>query len=115
MSDKDWYLNEDGSRYAVFMQVPDDPNEQYSVDLVRHSQDEHGLLREQRLTLAQYKSYGVTEEHFYEAEQQLQETGLEDFDVDALVAMPYSDTPIILTAHFPPYSEGDELASTNNG
>ena len=98
MSDKDWYLNDDGSRYAVFLQVPDDPQDQYGVDLVRHAQDEHGLLREQRLTLAQYNSYGEAEEHFYEAEQQMQDTGLEDFDVDTLATMPYSDTLTILTA-----------------
>ena len=87
--------------------------DQYGVDLVRHAQDEHGLLREQRLTLAQYNSYGEAEEHFYEAEQQMQDTGLEDFDVDALATMPYSDTPTILTAHFPPDATGDELATTN--
>ena len=113
MGDKDWILDEDGSRYAVFLQVPDDPQDQYGVDLVRHAQDEHGLLREQRLTLAQYNSYGEAEEHFYEAEQQMLETGLEDFDVDTLVAMPYSDTPIILTTHFPPDAEGDERTTTN--
>ena len=113
MSDKDWVLNDDGSRYAVFLQVPDDPQNPYGVDLVRHAQDEHGLLREQRLTLAQYNSYGEAEEHFYEAEQQMQDTGLEDFDVDTLATMPYSDTPTILTAHFPPDAAGDELATTN--
>lgn len=113
MSDKDWYLDEDGARYAIFLQVPDDPNDQYGVDLVRHAQDENGLLREQRLTLAQYNSYGEAEEHFYEAEQQIQDSSLEDFGVDALATMPYSDAPTILTAHFPPDAEGDERATTN--
>lgn len=113
MSDKDWVLNDDGSRYAVFLQVPDNPNEQYGIDLVRHAQDEHGLLREQRLTLAQYNSYGEAEEHFYEAEQQMQDTGLEDFDVDTLATMPYIDTPTILPAQFPPDADGGELATTN--
>lgn len=113
MTDMEWVLNEDGSHYAVFLQVPDDPEDPYAVDLLRHAQDERGLLREQRLTLAHYNSYGEAEEHFYQAEQQMQETGLKDFDVEALEDMPYSDTPTILTAIYPPDADDDEIVTAN--
>jgi len=38
-------------------------DEPFGVDLVRTTRSEHGLQREQRLTLAEYHSYMSAEEH----------------------------------------------------
>jgi hypothetical protein len=51
--------------YTVELDPPGHPlsDEPFGVDLVRTTQDEHGLSREQRLTLAEYHSYMAAEEH----------------------------------------------------
>lgn len=112
MDDLYRYQHEDGSVYSVDMQLPDDlERDKYQVDMVRHSMDEYGFQREQRQTLAEYKSYGEAEEHLYEAEEQLQKTGLDDFDLEAMADLPYSDEPILLPVVYPPDAEDEDIAT----
>lgn len=106
------YTHDDGSQYSINLTIPNGTErDKYSVDLLRHSVDEHERQREQRHTLAQYNSYGEAEEHFYEAEKQLYKSGLKDFDIEDMSTLPYSATPTLMSVIYPPEAEGDDIAA----
>lgn len=79
------------ARYTVELVSPPSGEEPYGVDLVRITRSEHGLEREQRLTLAEYRSFMSAEEHVREVEGTLLERGRQGLPTEmALVeAMPF--------------------------
>ncbi len=98
--------------YTVELDPPGHPlsDEPFGVDLVRTTRSEHGLEREQRLTLAEYHSYMAAEEHVREVEKTLLEQGRDGLQTDmALVdAMPFEpDTAIYLVGLYPPDPEAE--------
>jgi len=93
------------ARYTVEL-VPPPPlsEDPYGVDLVRTTRSEHGLEREQRLTLAEYHSFMSAEEHVREVEAILLEQGREGLPTEmALVeAMPYEpDDAVYMVGLYP--------------
>lgn len=70
---------EDGEVYEIDMVIKDKYTSfEYDVDLVRWTDDEHGLPRSQRLTLDTHTAYGLAEEHQLGVDQAVTELGLED-------------------------------------
>ena len=104
------------ARYTVEMVPPLPLSEApYGVDLVRTTRNQHGLEREQRLTLAEYRSFMSAEEHVREVEGTLLERGRQGLPTEmALVeAMPFEpDTATYLTGIYPPeWSSGQVTLS----
>ena len=64
--------------YSVELDLPSRPlsDEPYGVDLVRTTHDAHGDERQQRLTLAEYRSQMAAEEHVREVERTLLDQGV---------------------------------------
>jgi hypothetical protein len=93
------------ARYTVEMVPPPPLSETpYGVDLVRTTCSEHGLERQQRLTLAEYHSFMSAEEHVREVEGTLLEQGREGLQAEmALVeAMPYEpDDAVYMVGLYP--------------
>ncbi|MEL7433263.1 MAG: hypothetical protein AAFN11_04890, partial [Chloroflexota bacterium] len=103
MSDTYRHHTED-TTYFVDLVVPEDSDTTpYRVDLVAQSELPDGTDYEKRHALGTYPSYGEAEEHFYEAEQQLQDTGLAEFELE--------DTPVQMPVMFPPEAHATESAS----
>ena len=93
--------------YHVELDLPSRPlsDEPYGVDLVRTTYDAQGDERQQRLTLAEYRSQMAAEEHVREVEQTLLDHGREELDVEMnlVTAMPYeTDEPLYLVGLYPP-------------
>jgi len=93
------------ARYTVEMVPPPPLSEApYGVDLVRTTRDQHGLEREQRLTLAEYRSFMSAEEHVREVEGTLLERGRQGLPTEmALVeAMPFEpDDAVYMVGLYP--------------
>ncbi|MEO1643801.1 MAG: hypothetical protein AAFR67_01345, partial [Chloroflexota bacterium] len=103
MSDTYRHQTEDAT-YFVDLVVPEDTDTTpYRVDLVTQSQFPDGTDYEKRQALGTYPSYGQAEEHFYEAEQQLQDTGLAEFELE--------EETLQLAVMFPPDAREGESAS----
>jgi hypothetical protein len=103
--------------YSVELALPSYPisDEPYGVDLVRTTQNEHGLEREQRLTLAEYYSYMAAEEHVRELETKFLDQGRAGLSTEmALVeTQPYEpDTAIYWLGRYPPDPEAEEGSLT---
>jgi len=93
------------ARYTVEL-VPPPPlgEDPYGVDLVRTTRSAHGLEREQRLTLAEYRSFMSAEEHVREVEGTLLERGREglQIEMDLVEAMPFEpDDAVYLVGLYP--------------
>lgn len=70
---------EDGEVYEIDMVIHDKYTSfEYDVDLVRWTEDDHGLPRSQRLTLDTHTAYGLAEEHQMGVDIAITELGLED-------------------------------------
>jgi len=98
--------------YTVELDPPGHPlsEEPFGVDLVRTTRSEHGLQREQRLTLAEYPSFMSAEEHLREAEKTLLEQGREGLQpaMTLVETMPYEpDSAIYLVGVYPLEPEAD--------
>lgn len=98
--------------YTVELDPPGHPlsDEPFGVDLVRTTRSEHGLQREQRLTLAEYPSFMSAEEHVRELEGTLLEKGRDGLQTEmALVkTMPFEpDSAIYLVGVYPLEPETD--------
>jgi hypothetical protein len=101
--------------YTVELVPPSHPlsDEPFGVDLVRTSRSEHGLEREQRLPLAEYRSYMAAEEHVRETEAILLEQGRDGLTTQmALVdEMPFEpDSAVYLVGLHPPDTETDRAS-----
>jgi len=98
--------------YRVEVDFPQRPlsDEPYGVDLVRTTHDAEGLERQQRLTLAEYRSQMAAEEHVREVEQTLLDQGRAglDAEMNLVAAMPYeTDEPLYLVGLYPPAPDAD--------
>ncbi|HMN12764.1 MAG TPA: hypothetical protein PKD55_10620, partial [Bellilinea sp.] len=85
-------------------------DEPYGVDLVRTTHDVDGLERQQRLTLAEYRSQMAAEEHVREVEQTLLDQGRAglEAEMNLVAAMPYeTDEPLYLVGLYPPAPDAD--------
>ena len=92
--------------YSVEIDLPRPlSDEPYGVDLVRTTHNAEGLERQQRLTLAEYRSQMAAEEHVHEVEQTLLDQGRDGLDAEMslVAAMPYeTDEPLYLVGLYPP-------------
>ncbi len=93
--------------YGVELDLPKRPlsDEPYGVDLVRTTHGEEGRERQQRLTLAEYRSYMAAEEHVRAIEETLLNRGREglEAEMNLVAAMPYeTDEPLYLVGLYPP-------------
>ncbi len=93
--------------YTVELNLPRRPlsDEPYGVDLVRTTHSEEGRERQQRLTLAEYRSYMAAEEHVREIEETLLNRGREglEAEMNLVAAAPYeTDEPLYLVGLYPP-------------
>lgn len=92
--------------YSVELDLPRPlSDEPYGVDLVRTTHNAEGLERQQRLTLAEYRSQMAAEEHVHEVEQTLLDQGRDGLDAEMslVAAMPYeTDEPLYLVGLYPP-------------
>jgi hypothetical protein len=98
--------------YMVELDLPKRPlsDEPYGVDLVRTTEDDKGLAREQRLTLAEYRSQMAAEEHVREVEQTLLDQGRDRLsaEMNLVAAMPYeTGEPLYLVGLYPPAPDTD--------
>ena len=98
--------------YNVEVDFPQRPlsDEPYGVDLVRTTRDAHGDERQQRLTLAEYRSQMAAEEHVREVEQTLLDQGRAglDAEMNLVSALPYeTDEPLYLVGLYPPAPDAD--------
>lgn len=110
------HIDEDGSIYVAEIVPPerDTYGAKYHVDLVRASVDDYGLGREQRLTVGQHNSWMEAEEHLYEIEDGLAETGLTSLGDDSarLREQPFEEDVFYMTAVYPPDApEGRDSAA----
>lgn len=97
--------------YSVELDLPRPlSDEPYGVDLVRTTNDAEGLERQQRLTLAEYRSQMAAEEHVHEVEQTLLDQGRDGLEAEMslVAAMPYeTDEPLYLVGLYPPVQAAD--------
>jgi len=111
------YRAEDAA-YHIEVDFPQRPlsDEPYGVDLVRTTHDAEGQERQQRLTLAEYRSQMAAEEHVREIEQTLLGQGRAglDAEMNLVSAMPYeTDEPLYLVGLYPPPMPDTGAATLN--
>jgi hypothetical protein len=103
--------------YSVEMVPPSHPmsDEPFGVDLVRTTRSQYGLEREQRLPLAEYRSYMAAEEHVREVEDRLLAAGREGLAAEmALVdTMPFEPDSAVYIVGLYPSDLDDERGTLN--
>lgn len=101
MNENRQHPGEDGAVYEVDLVIHDkNTSFEYDVDLVRWTEDEHGLPNAQRLTLETHDSYGLAEEHQMGVDQAISELGLENAigkEVEQVKAQPFEDIGYVVT------------------